>query len=313
MGNYLITGGAGFIGSHLTIRMVRDGHAVRVLDDLSTGKAENLANVADQIDFVQGDMRDAEQCIAACKDIDIVFHQAAIPSVPKSLDNPRASHEANVNGTFNVFSAAQQCGCRRVVYAASSSAYGNTAASPKHETITPEPLSPYAVQKLAGEHYARSFYECFGLETISMRYFNVFGPWQDPASQYAAAIPAFVTRILENESPVVYGDGEQSRDFTYIDNVLHANVLAADARKTSGQAINIACGERVTVNQVIAKINELLGKDVQPEYVPPRKGDVLHSLADITRAREVIGYEPQVLFDEGLQRAIDYYVSLVKA
>ncbi len=309
MANYLVTGGAGFIGSHLAERFVNDGHAVRVLDDFSTGKRENLRGFSDRIDLVEGDMRDFETCLRACDDIEIVFHQAAIPSVPKSVDNPVASHDANINGTFNLLMAARQKKCRRFIYAASSSAYGDVDVSPKHEGIKPEPLSPYAVQKLAGELYLRAFFECFELESLAIRYFNVFGPRQDPASQYAAAIPAFVTAILADRPPTVYGDGEQTRDFTYIDNVVHGNVLAAEAAKTTGQAINVACGEQVSVNAIIRRINELLGKDITPNYVPPRAGDVKHSLADIRLARELIGYEPRVSFDEGLRLAIDYYKS----
>jgi UDP-glucose 4-epimerase len=307
MANYLVTGGAGFIGSHLAERFVDDGHAVRVLDDFSTGKRENLRGFSERIDLVEGDMRRFETCLRACDDIEIIFHQAAIPSVPKSVDSPVASHDANINGTFNLLMAARQKKCRRFIYAASSSAYGDVAVSPKHEGIKPEPLSPYAVQKLTGELYLRAFFECFELESLAIRYFNVFGPRQDPASQYAAAIPAFVTAILADRPPTVYGDGEQTRDFTYIDNVVHGNVLAAEAAKTTGQTINVACGEQVSVNAIIRRINELLGKDIKPNYVPPRAGDVKHSLADIRLARKLIGYEPQVSFEEGLRLAIDYY------
>ena len=294
MANYLVTGGAGFIGSHLAERFVQDGHAVRVLDDFSTGRRENIAGFAERIDLIEGDMRDFDTCVASCEDIEIIFHQAAIPSVPKSVDDPVPSHDANINGTFNLLMAATQRKCRRFIYAASSSAYGDVEVSPKHEEIKPEPLSPYAVQKLAGELYLRAFFECFGLETLAIRYFNVFGPRQDPESQYAAAIPAFVTAILADRPPTVYGDGEQTRDFTYIDNVVHGNVLAAEAARTAGQTINVACGEQVSVNAIIRQINDLLGKEIKPEYVPPRAGDVKHSLADIRLARELIGYEPQV-------------------
>ncbi len=307
MGNYLVTGGGGFIGAHLATRLVELGHDVRVLDDFSSGKRENLAAIASHIDLLVGDMCNYDTCRQACDGIEIVFHQAAIPSVPKSVDHPIASHNANINGTFNILMAAREKRVRRVIYAGSSSAYGNTAISPKHEGIRPEPLSPYAVQKLTGELYGRAFYECFALETLAIRYFNVFGPRQDPTNQYAAAIPAFVTAILSDQSPIVYGDGEQTRDFTYIDNVVHGNILAAKAPKTTGQAINVACGQQVSVNQIIARINELLGKNVKPKYLAARKGDVKHSLADIRAARELIGYEPQVSFDEGLRRAIDYY------
>ncbi len=310
MANYLVTGGAGFIGGHLVHSLVGQGHNVRVLDNFSTGKRTNLEDVASSVEIIDGDMRDYDTCLNAADNIDMIFHQAAIPSVPRSVDNPFASHDTNINGTFNVLMAATKRNCRRVIYAASSSAYGDTDVLPKHEAIRPEPLSPYAVQKLAGEMYGRAFYECFGLETIALRYFNVFGPRQDPKSQYAAAIPAFVTSILNDEPPTVYGDGTQTRDFTFIENVVHANILAANASETKGQAINIACGQKVSVNDIIATINDLLGKKVPTNYVPRRKGDVMHSLADITQARQLIGYETKVSFDEGLKQAIDYYASI---
>lgn len=311
MANYLVTGGAGFVGGHLVQGLVGRGHNVRVLDNFSTGKRSNLEDVASSVEVIDGDMRDFDTCLTAAAGIDMIFHEAAIPSVPRSVDEPFASHDANMNGTFNVLMAAVQSKCKRVIYAASSSAYGDTEVLPKHEAIRPEPLSPYAVQKLAGEMYGRAFYECFGLQTVALRYFNVFGPRQDPKSQYAAAIPAFVTSILNDQPPTVYGDGTQTRDFTFIENVVHANVLAAEAKETRGQAINIACGQKVSVNGIIATINQLLGKDVETKFVPRRKGDVMHSLADISKAKELIGFEPQVLFDEGLKRAIDYYASIV--
>ena len=310
MTQFLVTGGAGFIGSHLCERLAADGHRVRVLDDFSTGKRENLEGFAGKLEIVEGDMRDFETCLKACDGVEIVLHEAAIPSVPKSVDQPFASHDANMNGVFNVLMAAVRQKCRRVVYAASSSAYGDSEVSPKHENLPTRPLSPYAVQKLAGEHYCRAFYECFGIETIAIRYFNVFGPRQNPKSQYAAAIPAFVTAILNGQPPTVYGDGEQTRDFTFIENVVHGNLLAAGANKTSGQTVNVACSESISVNAIIARINELLGKNVTPEYAPARKGDVKHSLADISLAAELLDYRPVVPFDEGLRRTIDYYRSL---
>ncbi|MFQ5490677.1 MAG: SDR family oxidoreductase [Phycisphaerae bacterium] len=310
MANCLVTGGAGFIGSHLVRALLNQGHAVRVFDDFSSGKRENLEEVASKIDLFEGDLRYPEEVLRACMDIEIVFHEAAIPSVPRSVDRPLDSHDANVTGTFHLLHAAVIQKCKRVVYAASSSAYGDTDVSPKHESIPPCPLSPYAVQKLAGEHYCRAFYACYGLETIALRYFNVFGPRQDPKSQYAAAIPAFVAAILGNTPPTVYGDGEQTRDFTYVDNVVHGNILAAKLAKAEGQTVNLACGGQITVNQVIAKINQLLGKDIQPHHVDSRPGDVKHSCADITRARKLLGFEPQVTFDQGLERAIEYYKSM---
>ena len=309
MANYLVTGGAGFIGSHLTARLVENGHAVRVLDNFITGKRENLEAVPGRFELIEADFRDPEVCRSACRDIEVVFHIGALPSVPKSVEEPQACHDCNVNGTFNMLMAAVECKCRRVVYAASSSAYGDIEVSPKVETLRPEPKSPYAVQKLAGELYCEAFYECFGLETVALRYFNVFGPWQDPASQYAAAIPAFITTILNDRPPTIYGDGEQTRDFTYVDNVIHANVLAANADRVAGRMVNAACGRAISLNEIVKTINGILGKNVTPIYTDPRPGDVRHSLADNSLARELLGYEPLVGFDEGLARTIRYYQS----
>ncbi|NLX23013.1 MAG: SDR family oxidoreductase [Phycisphaerae bacterium] len=307
MTKYLVTGGAGFIGSHIVERLVRDGHSVRVLDNFYSGKRQNLAPFASEIEIIEGDIRRPEDCKHACQGVEIVYHEAAVPSVPKSVEDPLTSHEANITGTFNVLMAARDTGCRRVIFAASSSAYGDLPDLPKRETACPAPLSPYAVAKLAGEAYLRAFRTCYGLETLALRYFNVFGPRQDPASQYAAAIPAFVSAILKGEPPTIFGDGEQTRDFTHIDNVVHANMLAAQTPNANGQVMNIACGERVSVNQIIGLINQLLGKNVAPKYVDARPGDVKHSLADISLAREVLGYEPLLMFEEGLRRAIDWY------
>jgi nucleoside-diphosphate-sugar epimerase len=307
MEKFLVTGGAGFIGSSICRRLVEEGAFVRVVDNLLTGKRANLATILDRIEFVEADMGDPEIARAAMKDIDVVLHQGALPSVPRSVDDPAASHRHCVDATFTLLLAARDAGIQRFVYAASSSAYGDTPTLPKVETMPTAPLSPYAVGKLVGEYYGSVFAKVFGLQTISLRYFNVFGPHQDPASQYAAAIPAFVTAILKDQPPTVYGDGEQSRDFTYIDNVIQANLLAARAAETHGEVVNIACGEAVTVNAIIERINELLGKDVKPIYAPPRPGDVKHSLADITAARDLIGFEPVVPFREGLERSIDWY------
>jgi nucleoside-diphosphate-sugar epimerase len=307
MTQYLVTGGAGFIGSHIVHGLVADGQTVRVLDNFSTGKRANLAGVINDVEVIEGDLRSIDDCLKACKGVEIVFHEGALPSVPKSVADPRSSHDANVNGTFNLLMAARDCGCRRVIYAGSSSAYGDQLESPKRESMRPAPLSPYAVNKLVGEYYLKAFHECYGLETISLRYFNVFGPRQDPQSQYAAAIPAFVTAILNDRPPTVYGDGEQTRDFTYVDNVVHGNVLAAKAPKLSGEVINVACAESVTVNHTIELINKLLGKDVKPIYTDVRPGDIKHSLSDITLARKIIGFAPVVSFDEGLRRAIQWY------
>ena len=307
MANALVTGGAGFIGSHLATRLADLGHAVRVLDNFSAGRRENLAHLSGRIELIEGDLRDPEECVRACEGIDFVFHEAAIGSVPKSVEDPQPSHDSNIDGTFNLLRASVQRRIRRFIYAGSSSAYGDTVESPKHEGINPLPLSPYAVQKLTGELYGRAFHECFGLETISLRYFNVFGARQDPHSQYAAVIPAFVTAILRGEPPTVYGDGEQTRDFTYVDNVVDGNLLAMEVEKTHGEAVNVACGGAITVNQIVAVINELLATRIAPRHVDPRPGDVRHSCADIRLARELLGYEPSVTFEEGLRRAIDFY------
>lgn len=307
MEKFLVTGGAGFIGSSICKRLVADGCFVRVVDNLLTGKRSNLAPIMDKIEFVEADMGDPEVARAVVKGIDVVFHEGALPSVPRSVDEPDLTHRHCIDATFTMLMAARDARVKRFVYAASSSAYGDTPTLPKVETMCPDPLSPYAVGKLVGEYYLSVFAKVYGLETISLRYFNVFGPGQDPASQYAAAIPAFVTAILKDKPPTIYGDGEQSRDFTYIDNVVHANLLAARAKKTAGEVVNCACGEAVTVNAIIGEINRLLGKSVKPIYVPARAGDVKHSLADISEARKLIGFEPVVLFQEGLEKSIDWY------
>ncbi len=307
MERFLVTGGAGFIGSNIAKKLVSQKCFVRVLDNLLTGRKSNLDPIIDKIEFIEADMGNDKVARAAMKDIDVVFHEGALPSVPRSVDDPAASHQHCVDATFTLLLAARDAGIKRFVYAASSSAYGDTPTLPKIETMRPAPLSPYAVGKLVGEYYCSVFYNVYGLETIALRYFNVFGPHQDPKSQYAAAIPAFVTSILKNQPPTIYGDGEQSRDFTYIDNVVEANLLAARAKKTSGQVVNIACGEAVTVNQIIKMINKALGKNVKPNYVPERHGDVKHSLADITAATKLIGFKPVVSFEQGLKIAIDWY------
>ena len=307
MEKFLVTGGAGFIGSNICKKLVSQGCFVRVVDNLLTGKKSNLAGVIDKIEFIQADMGDSQVAQSAMKDIDVVLHEGALPSVPVSIENPAATHKHCVDATFTLLLAARDAGVKRFVYAASSSAYGDAPTSPKVETMPASPLSPYAVAKLTGEYYCTVFCKIFGLETISLRYFNVFGPFQDPASQYAAAIPAFVTAILKDQPPTIYGDGEQSRDFTYIDNIIDANLLAARAKRTEGQVVNVACGQAVTVNEIIDIINNLLGKNVKSKYVAPRPGDVKHSLADITAARNLIGFEPAVQFKDGLQKAIEWY------
>ena len=307
MQKFLVTGGAGFIGSNICKRLVAEGCFVRVVDNLLTGKRSNLASILDKIEFVEADMGVPEVARAVVKGIDVILHEGALPSVPRSVDDPAATHQHCVDATFTLLLAARDAGVKRFVYAASSAAYGDTPTLPKVETMAPNPLSPYAVGKLVGEYYCSVFSKVFGLQTIALRYFNVFGPQQDPASQYAAAIPAFVTAILRNQPPTIYGDGEQSRDFTYVDNVVQANLLAARAKETHGEVVNVACGEAVTVNAIIGMINQLLGKNVKPIYAPARAGDVKHSLADITAAKKLIGFQPVVLFREGLEKSIDWY------
>ncbi|MFQ6034442.1 MAG: SDR family oxidoreductase [Sedimentisphaerales bacterium] len=307
MDKFLVTGGAGFIGSNICRKLVADGCFVRVVDNLLTGKKSNLDSFIDKIEFIEADMGDEQVAHSAMKDIDVVLHQGALPSVPRSVDDPAATHRHNIDATFTLLLAARDAGVKRFVYASSSSAYGDTPTLPKVETMPPSPLSPYAVGKLVGEYYCSVFYEVFGLETISLRYFNVFGPYQDPTSQYAAAIPAFVTAILKDKPPTVFGDGQQSRDFTYVDNVVEANLLAARAKKTAGEVLNIACGQAVTVNAIIDMINDLLGKNIKPIYTDPRPGDVKHSLADIGAAEKLLGFKPTVDFKDGLKLAIDWY------
>jgi nucleoside-diphosphate-sugar epimerase len=304
---YLVTGGAGFIGSNICHELLAQGCFVRIIDNLLTGKKENLAGIIEKFDFIEADMGDYEVARAAMDDVDVVLHQGALPSVPRSVDDPTSTHQHCLNATFTLLLAARDAGIKRFVYASSSSAYGDTPTLPKIETMAPQPLSPYAAAKLAGEYYCSVFSRVYGLETISLRYFNVFGPHQDPTSQYAAAIPAFVTAMLKGLPPTIYGDGEQSRDFSYVDNVVKANLLAAMAEKTSGQVINIACGQAVTVNETIDIINELLGKNIKPIYAAPRPGDVKHSLADITLAKKTIDYESIVPFRQGLERSIEWY------
>jgi len=307
MERFLVTGGAGFIGSNICKKLVSQGCFVRVVDNLITGKKSNLADVIDKIEFIEADMGDQQVARSAMKDIDIVLHQGALPSVPRSVADPAATHKHCVDATFTLLLAARDAGVKRFVYASSSSVYGDTPTLPKVETMPPSPLSPYAAAKLVGEYYCSVFYKVFGMETISLRYFNVFGPHQDPTSQYAAAIPAFLSAMLKDNSPTVFGDGLQSRDFTYVNNVVDANLLAAGAKQTKGEVLNIACGQAVTVNDVIDAIKELLGKDVESIYTDPRPGDVKHSLANITLAEKTIAYKPKISFRDGLKKAISWY------
>ena len=309
-GIVLVTGGAGFIGSHIAAAVMAEGGRVRVLDDLSTGHRENIEEIGGDLDFVQGSVADEQLLNKVLDGVEVVFHEAAIPSVPRSVEAPRQTHIASVDGTFSLLVAARDKKVRRVVYAASSSAYGDQPTLPKAEQMLPDPLSPYAVAKLVGEYYCQVFTRVYGLETVSLRYFNVFGPRQDPGSQYSGVVSRFISTLLSNERPVIYGDGEQSRDFTYIDNVVSANLKAASAKDASGKVINVANGERITLNDLLAELTDLTGKqDVTAEYLEPRVGDVRHSLADITLARQFLEYESKVGLREGLQRTIDWWKS----
>jgi len=306
----LVTGGAGFIGSHIASALIAEGARVRILDDLSTGHRENLDEIGGGIDFIQGSVADEELLNKALEGVELVFHEAAIPSVPRSVEEPRQTHIASVDGTFSLLVAARDQKVRRIVYAASSSAYGDQPTLPKSELMLPDPLSPYAVAKLVGEYYCQVFTRVYGLETVSLRYFNVFGPRQDPGSQYSGVVSRFISALLLNERPVIYGDGEQSRDFTYIENVVLANLSAAEAPNAAGKVINVANGERITLNQLLSELKDLTGKqDVTAEYLEPRIGDVRHSLADISLARQLLGYESKVDLRECLQRTIDWWTS----
>ncbi len=304
---YLVTGGAGFIGSHLVEELVKQGEDVRVLDNLSTGKKKNIEPFLSKIEFVEGDIRELELVKKAMDGVDYVLHQAAVPSVPRSVKDPLTSNSANVEGTLNVLIAARDAGVKRVVYASSSSVYGDTPVLPKHEEMKQAPRSPYAVSKLAGELYCQAFYHVYGLETVALRYFNVFGPWQDPESQYAAVVPKFITALLHSEPPMIFGDGEQSRDFTYIENVVEANLLAAKAPGVAAEVCNIACGERITINELARMLAEIIGVNIEPEHTPPRSGDVRDSLADISKAKRLLGYEGAVAVREGLEQTVEWY------
>ncbi len=306
MANYLITGVAGFIGSHLAHALVAHGHNVRGIDNFATGLRGNLAL---GIDFVELDLRDALSTAQACRGMDVILHQAALPSVPRSVLDPRTSHEANINGTFNLLEGARAAGVRRVVYAASSSAYGNQPGFPRVETMAPAPISPYAVQKLAGELYMRSYWQVYGLETVCLRYFNIFGPRQVPDSPYSGVMARFLMEMLEGRVPTIFGDGDQGRDFTYVENAVHANLLAATApaARCAGGVFNVACGERHTLNETYAALAELLDFPHPPNHGPVRAGDVRDSLADIGAARECLGYHPAVGFREGLALTVEWY------
>lgn len=304
----LVTGGAGFIGSHLAERLAARGASVRVIDNLSTGRLENIEAIGAKIDFIRGDLADEATVRRAVEDVEIIFHEAALPSVPRSVANPRETHLACVEGTFNLLLAAKEKRVRRLIYAASSSAYGDQPTLPKVESMRPEPLSPYAAAKLVGEYYCQVFTRTYNLDTICLRYFNVFGPRQDPSSPYSGVVSRFIHSLTNGQRPVIYGDGEQTRDFTYISNVADANMLAAEAEKGIGKVINIANGERVTINQLFQSLREITGcHSIDPEYQQARTGDILHSLADISRAQELLGYAPAISLAPGLNATVDWF------
>jgi nucleoside-diphosphate-sugar epimerase len=309
MAIYLITGIGGFIGSSLARELLQRGEQVRGVDNFSTGRRQNLTQILGQIDLREADILDLDAMKKAFAGVDYVLHQAAIPSVPKSVLDPLASNRANLDGTVNVLAAAGDAKVKRVIYAASSSAYGETPTLPKHESMTPDPISPYAVAKLASEHYLTSFYRCYGLETVSLRYFNIFGPRQDPSSPYSGVLAKFITQMLRGEPPTIFGDGEQSRDFTYIDNAVDANLLAckAPAAQVAGKVFNVATGRRVTLNETFKLLQPLTSYSGKPLYAPERGGDIKHSLADISQAEKHLGYKPKVNFEDGLRRTVDWY------
>lgn len=306
---FLVTGGAGFIGSNIVLELLKQGHAVRVLDNFATGRRRNLEPVRADIELIEGDIRSYHTVAHAVKGMEAILHQAALPSVPRSINDPITTNDVNVGGTLNLLDAARGAGVRRIVMASSSSVYGDTPELPKHEGMTPNPLSPYAVSKLTGEHYMRVFHSLYGLETIALRYFNVFGPNQDPTSQYSAVIPKFITAMKEDRQPVIYGDGTQSRDFTFVSNVVNANILAATKKLDAyGIAMNIACHERISLNELIDELNKVLGKNIKPIYEAPRPGDVKHSFAAIGLIKEKLGFEVGMHFNQGLSFTSEHFL-----
>jgi nucleoside-diphosphate-sugar epimerase len=307
MAVYAVTGGGGFIGSHIVEELLRRKQTVKVIDNFSTGRRANIKDFEHDVQLLELDLAHEPDLAKHLRGVEYVIHQAAIPSVPKSIVQPLPSHDANVNGTFNLLMACREAGVRRVVYASSSSLYGDSPTLPKHEEMMPKPLSPYGGQKLFGEMYCQVFTRTWGLETVSLRYFNVFGPRQDPSSQYSGVLSLFITAVLQGRQPTIYGDGLQSRDFTYVQNVVEGNLLACTAGDVAGEAINVACGDRITVNATLQLINKITGNDIAPIYAQPRPGDIKHSQADITKAQKKLGYKPQVNFEEGLRRTIDWY------
>jgi len=307
MGRYVVTGGGGFIGSHIVEELIRRNETVTVIDNFSTGKHENVEPFEDDVDVIEADIAEAKNLTQFLKGADYVIHQAAIPSVPKSIIDPVKSHNANVNGTLQLLVACREAGVKRVVYASSSSLYGDSPTLPKHEGMMPNPLSPYGAQKLFAEMYCQVFTRAYGLETVALRYFNVFGPRQDATSQYSGVLALFIPAVLQDRRPTIHGDGLQSRDFTFVKNVVEANLLACKAPGVAGEVFNVACGDRITVNSMLQQINKITGKDVAPIYSEPRKGDIKHSQADITRAKERLGYQPRVSFEDGLRSTIEWY------
>jgi len=309
MSVYLVTGCAGFIGSSLTEALVEQGKTVRGLDNFETGKRENIAGFRDRVEFIECDLRNADAVAEACRGVEFIFHTAALPSVPRSIKDPRPSHTANIDGTFNLLEGARAAGVKRIVYSASSSAYGNQPGFPRRETMVPMPIAPYPVQKAAGELYMRSYWQVYGIETVSLRYFNIFGPRQVPDSPYSGVMAKFTLQMMRGERPTINGDGEQGRDFTYIENAVSANLLAmaAPAEKVAGRVFNVACGQKHTLNETFRILAKLLDFKEQPIYGPPRAGDIRDSLADISAAREAFGYEPIVSFEEGLRRTVEWY------
>ena len=307
MAGKLVTGGAGFIGSHLAERLVDLGHEVRVLDNFTTGRRQNIAHLEGRIEVIEGDIRDEATTAKAVAGMDTVFHLAALASVPRSVDDPVTSNDVNVRGSLNMLVASRDAGVRRFVYSSSSSVYGDTPELPKREEMPARPMSPYAVAKLAGEYYTRTFYGLYGLETVCLRYFNVFGPRQDPGSQYAAVVPIFTTRLLEGRGPTIYGDGEQSRDFTYVSSVVDANVLASEKAGAEGGVFNVARGHTITVNELYSRLQGLTGTTVDAVYESSRPGDVKHSFADISQARSVLGFSPEIGLDEGLELTVEWF------
>jgi nucleoside-diphosphate-sugar epimerase len=304
----LVTGGAGFIGSNLVQKLLDRGDSVRILDNFATGKRQNVTGFGDRVEVVEGDIRSYHIVREAVDGIDVIFHEAALPSVPRSIKDPITTHEVGVNGTLNVLQSARDCNVKRVIFASSSSIYGNNPVLPKHEGLTPAPLSPYAVSKLTCEHYLQVFFQLYGLETVTLRYFNVFGPRQDPSSQYSAVIPKFIALMRNGERPTIYGNGEQSRDFTYVDNVVHANLLAATVDTgVAGGVFNAACHDQITLNDLVHSLNQAIGTSIEPMHTEPRLGDIQHSFAAINKFKDATGYEPLVSFTEGIKRTVEWY------